>query len=637
MDRMTKHSEPSPPYTRGFVSTIFLIFLLSFNLIATIPQKENPKKNLKSGKKRANKTKKDIKGSLKVTVKKGQSIRDIAEQYLDDPNRWTDILTANNLTSVTMVRPGMKLKIPYNEITRANDMLVKALESIQEATKFKARVFAPQQIDRAVSLRDEALRHKKNSLWSKCFQLATQALGEAHKALEICRSRTNVPDMAVLNDRKGDVQGRKPSGLSWNDLPLLSTLIEGEKVRTLYKSFADILFHEGSHLRLDENSMAIIQQMRANLVANKKESSVSLVKGNIYALLSGSTNKKLKVNVQGVKTKVRSKNYWIEKKEKEVLLANYHGEIEVTARNSTVLLRKNKGTRVPEAQKPTRPVDLLKGPQLAEPKNNSLVYLNLKQKKTIFTWNPIPVAVAYNIEISLNDPAFNKIFLYRKDLKAPRLVLQRLKNGTYYWRVWAIDKNGFPGVKSKPSLVNVINDTSLPYIVIHSPKENDIIKENQVNITGETERGTTVTHNHQTIKLTTDGEFQFTVPLDREGKNVITLAVTDPAGNTNTISRQVIYLPPKALDIHPDSSYEQNSPGHIIIPDRGFTFHGRTVPGISIKVKEVDGSFKANIIAGKDGRFSISLFLKGNKGRYRFYLEDSAGRKAEKEFTFEVR
>jgi nucleoid-associated protein YgaU len=45
-----------------------------------------------------------------VTVGEGQSLRDIAQEYLGDPDLWTEILRANGL-SVADVHPGIKLKI----------------------------------------------------------------------------------------------------------------------------------------------------------------------------------------------------------------------------------------------------------------------------------------------------------------------------------------------------------------------------------------------------------------------------------------------------------------------------------------------------------------------------------------------
>ena len=97
------------------------------------------------------------------------------------------------------------------------------------------------------------------------------------------------------------------------------------------------------------------------------------------------------------------------------------------------------------------------------------------------------------------------------------------------------------------------------------------------------------------------------------------------------------YIPEKPLDIVPDACFKKNSAGHFIVPDKGFTFRGQTAPGTAIHVEERDGPFRARVIPGQDGMFSISFFLEKSSGTFLFILTDPAGRTAKKELTFDVR
>jgi LysM domain len=63
---------------------------------------------------------------LTVRVKEGQSLRDLAQQYLGDPDLWTEILRANGL-ALGDVHPGTELKIPAGQIAAANKALGEAL------------------------------------------------------------------------------------------------------------------------------------------------------------------------------------------------------------------------------------------------------------------------------------------------------------------------------------------------------------------------------------------------------------------------------------------------------------------------------------------------------------------------------
>ena len=49
---------------------------------------------------------------VRIVVQDGQSLRDIAQEQLGDPDLWTEVLKANGLTSPADVRAGMELLIP---------------------------------------------------------------------------------------------------------------------------------------------------------------------------------------------------------------------------------------------------------------------------------------------------------------------------------------------------------------------------------------------------------------------------------------------------------------------------------------------------------------------------------------------
>src|SRR3972149_6993872 len=89
---------------------------------------------------------------LIVRLESEQTIRQIAERYLDDANLWPEILQASGLNSITQLRPGITLRIPANEISTANKALVDALLQIQTANLAGAQLFAPLNIGKAISL-----------------------------------------------------------------------------------------------------------------------------------------------------------------------------------------------------------------------------------------------------------------------------------------------------------------------------------------------------------------------------------------------------------------------------------------------------------------------------------------------------
>jgi LysM domain len=195
---------------------------------------------------------------VSVRLEEGQSLRDIARQHLGDPDLWTEILRANELRSITDVQPGIELRIPVTEIAEANRALQGSLEAIQEATEEGARLFAPDQIGQAIALRDQALAQRTAGAWQESARLAADATIAAAEALESALAERDALAEALLSDRQGWVEGRRPEDLLWSDRDLNAILLEEEKVRTLSRSTAQITFRDDSRLRLNANSEAVI-------------------------------------------------------------------------------------------------------------------------------------------------------------------------------------------------------------------------------------------------------------------------------------------------------------------------------------------------------------------------------------------
>jgi nucleoid-associated protein YgaU len=73
-------------------------------------------------------------GMVRVTLKEGQSLQDLARQYLGDPNLWTEILKASGLASVPEAKPGVELRVPVTQVSRAGKAVASELDYIQAAT-----------------------------------------------------------------------------------------------------------------------------------------------------------------------------------------------------------------------------------------------------------------------------------------------------------------------------------------------------------------------------------------------------------------------------------------------------------------------------------------------------------------------
>ncbi|MDH3601621.1 MAG: LysM peptidoglycan-binding domain-containing protein, partial [Candidatus Tectomicrobia bacterium] len=264
---------------------------------------------------------------LSVVVKEGETIRDIAQAYLNDPNLWKDILRFNGIQDAVTIVPGKILNIPVGKIRRANQNLKAALAEHQRATEAGAKVFARSIIGEAVRLYDVALVQRQDSRWEEAARTAAQAEQKAKAAYVEAMTKREAKAKAVLSYRKRIVHGLRPQDADWRAAETDDFIIEQEKVRTLSEAEAVILFHDESDLRMREFSQVIIRAMRIDLLKQKAKTKVSLVSGNLQALLQGaSAKKKFEVDVQGdkgVRIDNESRHFILKHDAASTKLANY--------------------------------------------------------------------------------------------------------------------------------------------------------------------------------------------------------------------------------------------------------------------------------------------------------------------------
>ena len=351
-----------------------------------------------------------------LTVKLGgdQTIREIAQKYLGDPDLWTEILRASELKSITELRPGILLKLPATAISTANKALVDASGQIQIANQAGAQVFAQENIGKAISLHDEALSRRVKSDWGGTRNLATLSFGEATIALEKSQAARDRAAEALVTDRNGQVEGQRPQDLGWRELTLQTTLVEEERVRTLSDSTAQITFRDASRLRLNANSNAVIQKLRYDPLKKSEVAKVSLVEGDFYALLSSpSTRASFNVDVPRVNASIDSGNFWVRNDDDGAKFTNYDdGKVEVTAVGQSVTLGRNEGTIVQSGLALREKMAVLVAPDLSAPRDDLTVF----NRGPRLAWNSVPGAVGYWVEIG-GDQEFSRMVASRFGLE----------------------------------------------------------------------------------------------------------------------------------------------------------------------------------------------------------------------------
>jgi hypothetical protein len=557
---------------------------------------------------------------LTVTIGSDQTIRDVAERYLSDPDLWPEILKTSGIASVADLHPGMVLKIAVTEVSAANQALLQSLGQIQKANLAGAQVFAPDEIGNAVDLHEQALQKRSERKWLQTKDFAVASFGAATTAIEKSEAQRDIAAEAVVSDRNGQVEGQQPADLSWQGLVLRAILIEEEKVRTLSDSTAQITFRDASRLRLNSNSNAIIKEMRYDPLKKTEEAKVSLIEGDFYALLSADNNRaKFNVDIPQVNAVIDSGDFWVSNKGDSAKFTNYDSQtVKVAANGGTVTLGKNEGTVVDKGEKPRAKTAILPPPSPLAPADDGVVYVTAPE----LSWSPVEGSAAYWLEVS-SDQGFDHIVGNYFGLDRPKQTTDVLPIGEYFWRVSALDGFGLPGERSAVSRFTVTPDNTPPFLTIDKPGDGVILREASAEVSGESEPGASVTVAGRPIAVSATGAFTTSI-VPSEGENDVVVVAKDPAGNITTRDRRFSYMPDTQSVVTFDPALRTIAPLHFLTNADTISLGGRTTANATIEVRAGD-AVRASAAAGADGAFQINVPIAAAEEKFGFAVIAPSG------------
>ncbi len=563
-----------------------------------------------------------------VIVTKDQSIREIARQYLGDPDLWEEILRSNNLASPDKVVEGVKLIIPVEQVKAVNAVLNEAMSAIQSATEAGAKTFASVRINKAVSLYEQGVSARKRALWNEATKSGKEAKAIAAEAEKEAVSKSQTTTDAVLNFIKGVVEGKQGGAELWKNLAVYSKLLEEDKVRTLSGSYAEILFKDKSRIKLNENSQVLIQKTRVDLLKNKSEAEVKLEKGDAFAYLSGGKGKKnFNFNIPGVKTDIKSKSFWVKREEKKTKIANYEGEIQVQSKTSSVTIAENQGSTVSDNGSITAPKNLLPAPKILAPSNQQSFF----SSQISLQWESVAGTVSYLIQIS-KEQTF-KDLSYTAKSKLTQVDGIKLGSGNYFLRIASEDSEGFIGPFSEFVFFNIKIDVTPPFIAITSPADSFISNQPEINLSGSVEKGSALSINGSEFNLPAASEsFSKVIPL-LDGANSIKVEAKDSSNNTSSVSVTVFY----ENDLN--TVIKINEPAvtgesELVSAANSFTLKGNTRPFAKVNLSLPPDNRVLRTKSDSNGNFVFNLIHISSGQELVILVETRTGYKKEQKYKF---
>ena len=343
---------------------------------------------------------------------------------------------------------------------------------------------------------------------------------------------------------EGDVQVQKGSTSDWKGADLRTALMNGDWVKTSDGASAELIFTNGSVYTMGPSALLEIYA-QVNPTTSKRTNGVELKVGPVEVATTDDASTVRTPGSQVVIDSASTTQVGVDKQNATSVVA-MKGSAEVTSTSGGDPVKLASGEKVTAT--PTGTVSAVKKlvapPALTAPSDNQ-VYQITSDSHVEFSWQPVPGASAYQLEVS-RSRLFSTLEINARRPKTSAGA-RLTSEGAFYWRVASIGPDGDAGPFSPfrrfrasgggKGPTTPSGDTIPPPLTLKPPQPwggpNFYIE-------GTTEPGATVFINDEEVEVESSGHFKKLVTLGKVGRNDIIIKAVDPAGNPTAKSQLVI-------------------------------------------------------------------------------------------------
>jgi hypothetical protein len=396
---------------------------------------------------------------------------------------------------------------------------------------------------RSASLLESAHASFKRQEFEEARAAALQAQSLAERIL---RGSPGDAFTAQIYRYEGDVRVKRARQFVWDNVSSKTTLRVGDQIKTASNGSAQIIYFDGTITTIRPGSLLEIRELSEDATTRVRRVREKLNFGGVSATMTGGNAKGSfhEVATDSATTRAESKAQFeidFDAKTKKTKAQVRSGSAQVKTARTTMTLKPLERLEVSREQE-IRREKLLPAPSLLNP-SDQRVFVRRKPKKamTSLQWSKVKGAARYRLQIS-NSSLFGDLRLDKADVKSSRVKIPGLRNGTYYWRVAAVDKNGIESAYSGVRKFKVTStqtgrsdDTTPPplKVVDFLPTGHLVI------INGRTEPGAVLTIDGKKVDVYDDGTFTAVVRMKQEGYNDLSIVAQDSAGNTSRTRKRV--------------------------------------------------------------------------------------------------
>lgn len=341
---------------------------------------------------------------------------------------------------------------------------------------------------------------------------------------------------------RGDVEYRRGTQGNWRTARPRVLLRVGDFVRTADDGSAEVMFFDGTLYTVRPGTLFVVNQ--ASGPANRFGDRVIDLHYGWLNLSTGYRGSEVSTPTALARVEQQTEaSVSYDKERNESHFAAYRGSLNVEPKRAGITRRVGalqqvveRGTGVSEVRPlPAQPVPV-------QPANNLEIDHTLQHELRL-AWDPVSGANRYILQISRNR-LFSDNVIDAEDRTKTSATLAVLGEGTFLWRVAAVDSDGRAGPWSRPQKFRVVDRGRRPDEEDATPP---LLNLEQVQsygsifiIAGRTEPGASVTLNGELVTVEADGTFTRTVQFTDEGWTTIVIRARDPRGNETVRRRRVL-------------------------------------------------------------------------------------------------
>ena len=374
--------------------------------------------------------------------------------------------------------------------------------------------------------------------YDAAFRLAVESQASARRALG-GTGKDDVGDGSLIT-LEGDVAVQTAGHSAFEQARQRQSLFDGDFIKTGRTGSAEIMFSDGTLYTIRPASLF---EVRRPASAEAGGSQIKMVSGavNVYTAASSST-----VSSDAATTSIDRESRVavdVEKGEKTDV-TTYRGKATVSNEKETVVLaERERITAGAKSRQLSAKVVVPETPGLVLPTDNRVYDLKTSDEIEL-KWSPVTRASRYRIQVSrsrLFAPDATDVDLDNRTGTAARVKVTR--EGSYFWRVAAIDNSGRPSDWSAVRRFKMGvepaagNRGSPPRLAVSPPQQMG----NLFLIFGKTDPGVVVTMNAEPADVARDGSFKKTVTVNREGSAILIVKAVDAEGN-ETVKQVKVFV-----------------------------------------------------------------------------------------------